>query len=120
MSNKSDNGWIGVDLDRTLAYYDYWRGPEHVGAPIPAMVERVKQWLAEGQEVRIFTARVSHDNTALRMVQAQIAAASIRDWCVKHLGIELPITCVKDFRMYQLWDDRCVSVVPNTGESAND
>jgi len=24
-------GWIGVDLDGTLALYDRWRGIEHVG-----------------------------------------------------------------------------------------
>jgi len=53
------NGWIGVDLDGTLAYYDEWRGLYHIGEPIPAMVDRVKRWLAEGRDVRIFTARVS-------------------------------------------------------------
>ena len=25
-------GWIGVDLDGTLAQYDHWRGIEHIGA----------------------------------------------------------------------------------------
>jgi hypothetical protein len=34
------NGWIGVDLDGTLAFYDEWIGPEHIGAPIPGMVDR--------------------------------------------------------------------------------
>ena len=31
------SGWIGVDLDGTLAFYDMWRGMEHIGKPIPAM-----------------------------------------------------------------------------------
>ena len=39
-------GWVGVDLDGTLATYDEWRGIEHVGEPIAPMVERVKRWLA--------------------------------------------------------------------------
>ena len=52
-------GYIAVDLDGTLAFYDHWRGVEHVGEPIPAMVQRVRQWLSEGKDVRIFTARVS-------------------------------------------------------------
>lgn len=25
------SGWIGVDLDGTLAGYDGWVGPEHIG-----------------------------------------------------------------------------------------
>ena len=56
-----EGGWIGVDLDGTLARYDGWKGPEHIGEPLMPMVERVKAWLAEGREVRIMTARVSPD-----------------------------------------------------------
>ena len=51
-------GWIGVDLDGTLAEYLGWQGMGHIGEPIAPMVERVKAWLAEGKDVRIFTARV--------------------------------------------------------------
>lgn len=36
-------GWIGVDLDGTLAHYEGWKGVEHIGEPIPAMVERIWQ-----------------------------------------------------------------------------
>lgn len=105
------SGWIGVDLDGTLAHYDGWKGEAHVGEPIPAMVERVKGWLAAGREVRIFTARAGCPSDMLEAVEAPIKA-----WCVEHLGQELPITNVKDFGMVELWDDRCVQVVPNTGE----
>lgn len=66
MSNK---GWIGVDLDGTLAHYDGWKGPEHIGAPIPAMVERVKAWLAEGKEVRISTARADGGEVAIAIAK---------------------------------------------------
>ena len=51
-------GWIGVDLDGTLATHDGKRS-QRIGAPIPAMVERVKMWLREGREVRIVTARAA-------------------------------------------------------------
>ena len=51
-------GWIGVDLDGTLAEYHGWNGS--IGKPIAPMVDRVKRWLAEGVEVRIMTARVSN------------------------------------------------------------
>jgi hypothetical protein len=104
--------WIGVDLDRTLAYFDVWQGPEHIGAPIPAMLERVKLWLAEGRDVRIFTARVASTHSALERTMASVAIA---DWCREHLGRALLITCEKDRWMVELWDDRCVQVEPNTG-----
>lgn len=108
-------GWIGVDLDGTLAHYDGWQGPTHIGAPIPAMVERVKRWLAEGRDVRIFTARVSHDESMPRIKEAAAAMTAIRKWCAEHLGRELRITNVKDYAMIELWDDRAVQVEPNTG-----
>ena len=104
------NGWIGVDLDGTLAHYDGWRGEAHIGAPIPAMVERVRRWLAQGREVRIFTARVSHPD------QVDAAVEAIEAWCLEHIGVVLPITNAKDYEMIELWDDRAVQVVMNTGE----
>lgn len=121
--------WIGVDLDGTLAIYDHWRGPAHIGRPIPKMHARVKEWLAEGKEVRIFTARVwplavvwANDQieqlvgATKREEDAVLAARYIRVWCLQHFGKVLTITCVKDFAMTELWDDRAVQVVCNTGE----
>jgi hypothetical protein len=104
------NGWIGVDLDGTLAHYDGWQGVEHVGAPVPAMLERVKAWLEAGIEVRIFTARVCREGD-----EREAALAPIVAWCVEHIGVELPVTNLKDFGMVALWDDRAVDVEPNTG-----
>ena len=109
-----EGSWIGVDLDGTLAHYDHWRGIEHIGEPIPAMVARVKQWLADGVEVRIFTARVGGGYPYSSDVNR--AYDAIRDWCIEHLGESLPITCEKDLKMFQLWDDRCVCVERNTGK----
>ena len=101
-------GWIGVDLDGTLAEYDHWRGIAHIGPPVPAMLERVKRWLAEGKDVRIFTARVSDRDKML-------ATHSIVEWCREHIGRPLPVTNIKDFGMVELWDDRAVQVERNTG-----
>jgi hypothetical protein len=116
----ADNGWIGVDLDGTLAEYDFFRGDTHIGPPIPAMLERVKGWLAEGREVRIFTARASepvdHNDIRRPPVPRPVAIKAVEDWCLKHLGVVLPVTNVKDQRMDQLWDDRVVQVIRNTGE----
>jgi len=112
MSTCHPGSWIGVDLDGTLAYYDGWRGVAHVGEPIPAMVERVKKWLAEGHEVRILTARVGpgqcvHDQ--------QTSARLIHEWCLEHIGVALTLTATKDLKMFELWDDRAVCVERNTG-----
>lgn len=111
------HGWIGVDLDGTLAMYDKWRGIEHIGDPIPAMVTRVKRWLDDGNEVRIFTARVTDaDERDERVISdSPQTRHHIEQWCLKHIGIILPITNVKDFGMAELWDDRAVQVEANTG-----
>ena len=44
----------------------------------------------------------------------------IRKWCRKYVGCELPVTCKKDFGMIELWDDRCIQVIPNTGRTLAD
>jgi hypothetical protein len=111
----ADGGWIGVDLDGTLAVYHGWRGPLHVGEPIPRMVERIRQWIAAGVEVRIFTARASEGG-----FWGSDGDEAIQSWCREHLGTELPITCTKDFKMIELWDDRAVQVVENTGEALSE
>ena len=111
--------WIGVDLDGTLAHHDRWQGHEHIGEPIPAMVQRVKQWLASGLTVKIFTARVCEHGRIISKNNSQTvidAVTPIEDWCLKHLGRKLPVTNVKDYDMLELWDDRAVQVIPNTGE----
>jgi hypothetical protein len=104
------SGWIGVDLDGTLAHYDGWKGLDHVGDPILPMVLRVCQWLHEGITVKIFTARVAvpePDRSAVIRV--------IHEWCERHGLPRLDITNVKDLAMAELWDDRAVQVVINTG-----
>jgi hypothetical protein len=106
------NGWIGVDLDGTLAEYNEWESIYQVGAPVPRMVDRVKKWLEEGFEVRIFTARVGPGQSPFAIMTARIV---IRNWCLRHLGRALPVTATKDFGMIELWDDRAIHVVPNTG-----
>ncbi len=112
----SAGGWIGVDLDGTLAHYDKWRGVDHIGEPVPQMLARVRVWLAEGKAVKIFTARV-HGHGVPDLAGGTVDALTpIVNWCKKHIGCELPITNVKDFGMVELWDDRAVQVIPNTGK----
>lgn len=106
----STSGWIGVDLDGTLAEYGGWVGPDHIGAPVPAMLERVRAWVLEGVEVRVFTARVcDNDPKTVEVIEA---------WCERHVGVRLKVTNVKDFGMHELWDDRAVQVEKNSGRRA--
>jgi hypothetical protein len=125
------SGWIGVDFDGTLATYEAWVGVAHTGGPVEPMVARVKRWLVAGHEVRIFTARiypiliVTPGEDVSRVFRAphpfngqesELAVRAIQGWCKTHIGQVLSITCVKDYGMIELYDDRAVQVVPNTGE----
>ena len=117
---STNDGWIGVDLDGTLAHYEGWNGGV-IGEPIVPMVRRVQQWLAQGKDVRIFTARVylpKYATPEARTVHQQQRVA-IAAWCQLHLGQVLPITNQKDFSMIELWDDRAVQVVNNLGLRAD-
>lgn len=107
------NGYIAVDLDGTLAEYDEWRGPTHIGKPIPKMVSRVMHWLAHGKTVKIFTARVSMGQDADGSI-----TKTVQDWLERECGLpRLAVTNVKDYDMIECWDDRSVQVIPNTGEA---
>lgn len=125
-------GWIGVDFDGTLAEYHKWEGSDKLGAPIQPMVQRVKQWLDEGKEVRIFTARAYPitkpiygdagfnlhyiPNLGEGIEEALMAIEAIREWTYNVFGRILTVTCVKDHAMIELYDDRAIQVTKNTGE----
>jgi hypothetical protein len=38
-ASQASGGWIGVDLDGTLAIYGGWTGPRSIGEPVPKMLE---------------------------------------------------------------------------------
>lgn len=110
----TEQGWIAVDLDGTLAHYTTWVHVEHIGEPIWPMVERVRGWLMAGKRVKIFTARIA-DPADSRVINPR-AVEAIEKWCEQHIGERLDVTNIKDLHMIELWDDRAVQVEPNTGE----
>jgi hypothetical protein len=102
--------WIGVDLDGTLAH-DLGNkhkngGLDEIGSPIKPMLNRLKKWIAEGKTVKIFTARASSPRQVVM----------IKKWLATYGLPDLEVTNVKDLRMIELWDDRCVQVMTNLGE----
>lgn len=103
MNNK---GHILVDLDGTLAQYDGWKGVEHIGEPIQTMLARVRSWVKQGIEVRIFTARACDPKSI----------PHIQKWCKFHVGKVLKVTNSKDYSTIEIWDDRAVAVQENTGK----
>jgi hypothetical protein len=116
----NNDGWIGVDLDGTLAEYNGWTGdPFSIGKPVPRMVERVRQWLREDKQVWIFTARVSPEAVEFNDQHAADITEAISRWCEEHIGRALPVTYRKNPSMIELWDDRVVQVIPNTGVRAD-
>lgn len=98
------SGWIGVDLDGTLAVYDGWKDGT-IGAPVPEMLFRVRKWLADGVRVKCMTARATVPEEIVR----------VRAWLDSHELHDVEITNAKDFAMIELWDDRAVAVEANTG-----
>ena len=100
------SGWVGVDLDGTLAEYHGWNGADNIGAPVRVMLERVKNWIDDGVTIKIFTARAC--------IPEQIPP--IQKWLKENGLPELEVTNMKDFAMVELWDDRCVHVEANTGK----
>ncbi len=101
---------IAVDLDGTLAVAGPWQGLEHIGAPVPKMVERVKGWLECGCVVVVFTSRLSTP------LDREFIVGPIERWCKRNIGEILPVTNIKTFDIDEFWDDRAVSVVKNNGE----
>ncbi len=97
-------GWIGVDFDGTLVKYDGWNNGE-IGEAIPLMLDRIKEWLAKGIKVKIMTARANVPELI----------PPVQDWLEKQGLPRLEVTATKDFAMIELWDDRCVPVIVNTG-----
>jgi hypothetical protein len=115
MSNakkQPGNGWIAVDLDGTLAEYTHWVSETHIGPPIPRMVKRVKRWLKQGYDVRVFTARACRPLSSHEGLKVRFA---ITNWCGEHIGQRLPVTNEKDYEMIEIWDDRAMAVEGNTG-----
>ncbi|MBN3265406.1 hypothetical protein [Pectobacterium brasiliense] len=98
-------GWIGVDLDGTLAQYKSGQGSA-IGKPVPQMAKRVTTWCNEKKEVRIFTARA----------ETLKGKRDVERWLKDNGFPALMVTNIKDSAMSELWDDKAIRVVKNSGQ----
>lgn len=113
----SNKGWIGVDLDGTLAYYEGWKHYTEIGAPIKPMVDRIVSWVNNKQEVKIFTARADEYQNipVIKQWLKDNLYQLFPDWFWEN-GMELDVTNVKDMHCIEIWDDRAIQVILNTGQ----
>lgn len=104
---------VACDLDGTLAIYKGERDHMFIGEPIKCMVDAIKVIRECNGEVWIFTARLSDPQTH------DVAKKVIEDWLKKH-DIQVDgITCVKQKFFSEIWDDRAIQIITNTGKVAN-
>ena len=101
-----ENDTIACDLDGTLAKTT----PEpfdknKIGEPIPAMVRKIRAWLAADKKVVIFTARAAEKSNV----------PPIKKWLKKHGLPDLEITNEKTPEMTLFVDDRARAVTRNKG-----
>ncbi len=128
--------YIGVDFDGTMFTYDKWVGWNVFGEPIKPMIERVQAWLVAKVPVRIVTARLglpwARSETGQYLYSGKLINKclvtgatysdrmmidAIQHHLVLHKLPRLPVQCFKDVGLMELWDDRAVQVIANTGRT---
>ena len=105
VTGYAKKGWIGIDLDGTLARSDTVLNPLKIGTPVPKMLNLVNQLIQDGNRIKIFTARASDPEQIIL----------VRKWLKENGLPELEITNIKDYGMILLYDDRAIQVITNTG-----
>ena len=105
--------WIGFDLDGVLAKTGldgegtpFGDGPLQL-EPVASMIALVKDFLADGYCVKVFTARTT---------EYPDASERIQEWLVRQGLPPLEVTNAKDTGLLFFYDDRVRQVVPNTGQ----
>lgn len=100
------------DIDGTL--FKHPRGNDFsIGEPIPKMIEFLRQQLAAGWKVKIFTARWANPDT--REEQEKLIRDALREH-VSEQASQLEITNAKDLYTRAIYDDRAIQVIMDTGE----
>lgn len=104
--DKNGERWIGIDLDGTLAMAaDGWPEPDQIGEPIPTIMDALKNTMAQGRKIKIFTARAGWEESM----------PHVEAWLKKHGLGGLEVTNVKDMYCDLIIDDKAVGVIRNHG-----
>lgn len=115
MPEQEKQHCIFVDFDATMAEYEHWQGHQHLGEPVPEMVQKINDALAKGSKIVVFTARVYPGDSWQEALEATESYVFIASWCKQVFGSVFPITCLKTRWADEIWDDKGRGVVPNTG-----
>ncbi len=107
--------WVGVDLDGTLAIRSPERYTGEIGDVIPPIRDLIFDYINDGLEVKIFTARVAQECSVTGRSINQIKEL-IQDWLQANNLPRLEITCIKDRHCILIYDDKAITVTENTGE----
>lgn len=132
LENDDPRGWIGVDFDQTLAVHHPGHEAEETGEdgeilnqPIWYTVNRMLGWIAEGRDVRIYTARCASTKKFHKDGSPKLdddVVSRIQDWCEEHVqkGWRPPVQFWKDSKVDFIVDDKAEQVFPNTGIPVED
>lgn len=119
--SRKVHGTIAVDLDGTLAHYDKWVAWDSIGPVIEPMKQRILQWIADGFEVVIFTARVGYPHDKCFVTGRHFTSVDVvrvvQDWLEENGLPRLVVTATKNNTMREIWDDRAIQVIRNTGRT---
>ena len=108
-------GWVGFDLDGTIAQYTTFQGWDKIGPPVPGFVNLIKKLRALGVQCKILTARASAESRALNDITFEQVEKVIQDWTEKYIGERLPVVTEKGAAMICFFDDSAIQVDKNTG-----
>jgi len=111
-----EKGWVGFDLDGTLAKYDHFEGWDKIGDPIEPMIEMVKSIRRRGIICKVWTARASVASRAINNLTFEQVESVIKRWTLEHIGEELDVVTEKDCHMLCAVDDSVIQVEKNTGK----
>lgn len=97
---------IYIDFDGVIAKQEGGYKRE-IGEPIIPMINKVNQWIKDGHNITIFTARADYSDSFEKM--------DLEIFLAKHFGKILPITNKKSHNADLYIDDKAIRCIKNTG-----
>ena len=117
LDGKGRQKVVAIDLDGTLAHYDHWRGPEHIGVPVTEAIAICHLLHKAGVKVIVYTCRTNKTMNEISGINTAKMVADIEKW-LHYWGlgyIQLNTDDGKPFAHAYI-DDRAVYFKRNGGE----